>query len=396
MNSFEYLDNDFLPIGADAFAQEEIARPQTTYLKDVWRSFKKRKTAVFGLAVVCIMIVMVIFGPMMNEFNYYTNDYDHINQAPDAVHWFGTDELGRDLWTRVWVGGRVSLLIAVVATIIPYIIGMTVGGISGYIGGKVDMVIMRIVDILMGIPSMIYNILLMIVLGSGNISTLIIAFTITGWLGSARSTRGLVLQLKERDFVMASQTLGASPLRIIFKHLLPNTLGIAVVGMASSIPGIINLVAYGAAGATDAASAQPVAADILTAHPEIDIMMSETDSLCPGIFQECIQHGRVPGKDILIVCGADSADYTLEKIKSGEYLAVGNNAPYYTGEGIIQLIKDILDGKVDGNNLPATSYTPTYAVTPDNIDEVWDGQAAFAAMSDWQVQTIPEYNEANK
>lgn len=239
MNSFEYLDNDFLPIGADAFAQEEIARPQTTYLKDVWRSFKKRKTAVFGLAVVCFMILMVIFGPMMNDFNYYTNDYDHINEAPNVIHWFGTDELGRDLWTRVWVGGRVSLLIAVVATIIPYIIGMTVGGISGYIGGKVDMVIMRIVDVLMGIPSMIYNILLMIVLGSGNISTLIIAFTITGWLGSARSTRGLVLQLKERDFVMASQTLGASPLRIIFKHLLPNTLGIAVVGMASSIPGII-------------------------------------------------------------------------------------------------------------------------------------------------------------
>lgn len=239
MNSFEYLENDFLPVGADAFAQEEIARPQTTYLKDVWRSFKKRKTAVFGLAVVCIMIVMVLIGPMMNEFNYYTNDYDHINEAPSAVHWFGTDELGRDLWTRVWIGGRVSLLIAVVATIIPYIIGMTVGGISGYIGGKVDMVIMRIVDILMGIPSMIYNILLMIVLGSGNISTLIIAFTITGWLGSARSTRGLVLQLKERDFVMASQTLGASSLRIIFKHLLPNTMGIAVVGMASSIPSII-------------------------------------------------------------------------------------------------------------------------------------------------------------
>lgn len=236
---FEYLEHDFDAVGSDAFAQEEIARPQTTYLKDVWRSFRKRKTAVFGLVVVCVMILMVIVGPMMNEFNYYSNDYDHLNQAPDAVHWFGTDELGRDLWTRVWIGGRISLLIAVIATIIPYVIGMTVGGISGYIGGKVDMVIMRIVDVLMGIPGMIYNILLMIVLGSGNISTLIIAFTITGWLGSARSTRGLVLQLKERDFVMASQTLGASPLRIIFKHLLPNTMGIAVVGMASSIPGII-------------------------------------------------------------------------------------------------------------------------------------------------------------
>jgi oligopeptide transport system permease protein len=238
-SNFEYLSNDFEQLPADAFSREEIARPQTTYLKDVWRSFRKRKTAVFGLVVVCIMIVMVLVGPMMNEFNYYTNDYDSINQAPNAVHWFGTDELGRDMWTRIWVGGRVSLLIAVIATIIPYVIGMTVGGISGYIGGKVDMVIMRIIDIMMGIPSMIYNILLMIVLGSGNISTLVIAFTLTGWMGSARTTRGLVLQLKERDFVMASQTLGASPLRIIFRRLLPNTMGIAVVGMASSIPGII-------------------------------------------------------------------------------------------------------------------------------------------------------------
>lgn len=236
---FTYLEDDFLPLPADAFDQEEIARPQTTYLKDVWRSFRKRPTAVVGLVFVCVMIAMVLAGPAMNEFNYYSNDYDVINQGPNAVHWFGTDELGRDMWTRVWVGGRISLLIAVVATIIPYLIGMTVGGISGYIGGRVDMVIMRIIDVLMGIPSMIYNILLMIVLGSGNISTLIIAFTITGWMGAARTTRGLVLQLKERDFVMASQTLGASPLRVIFRHLLPNTMGIAVVGMASSIPNII-------------------------------------------------------------------------------------------------------------------------------------------------------------
>ena len=101
------------------------------------------------------------------------------------------------------------------------------------------MIIMRIVDILMGIPDMIYNILLIIVMGSGNISTLVIAFSITGWLSSARSTRGLVLQLKTREFVMASQTLGASTSRIIWRHLIPNTLGISVVGMTMSIPGII-------------------------------------------------------------------------------------------------------------------------------------------------------------
>ena len=116
---------------------------------------------------------------------------------------------------------------------------MVVGGISGYVGGAVDMIIMRVVDILMGIPSMIYNILLIMVMGSGNISTLIIAFTITGWLGAARSTRGMVLQIKEREFIMASETLGASRLRVIFSHLLPNTLGITVVGMTMMIPSVI-------------------------------------------------------------------------------------------------------------------------------------------------------------
>lgn len=166
---------------------------------------------------------------------------------------------------------------------------------------------------------------------------------------------------------------------------------------SASIPGIINLVGYGAAGATDAASAQPIAADFFTAHPDVNLMFSETDSLCPAIYQEAIQHGLVPGKDVLIACGADSADYTLEKIKSGEYLAVGVNCPYYTGEGVIQLIKRILDNPdFDANNLPATCYTPTYCVGAENIDEVWDGEAAFAAMQTWEVMTIDEYNAANK
>ena len=230
---------DFTPLDADAFSGEEMTRPETTYLKDVWRSLRKRKTAIASLIVLALLVVMVLFGPMMNEYNFYTNDYSAANQGPSAAHWFGTDTLGRDLWTRVWVGGRVSLLIAILATIIPYAIGMLVGGVSGYFGGKVDMFIMRLIDVLMGIPSLIYDILLIMVLGSGSISTLVLAFTITGWLGSARTTRGLVLQLKEREFVMASTTLGASPMRIILRHLLPNTLGIIVVGMTMTIPSVI-------------------------------------------------------------------------------------------------------------------------------------------------------------
>ncbi|HPJ01553.1 MAG TPA: ABC transporter permease [Candidatus Limiplasma sp.] len=226
-------------LNPDLLQTEEMVRPQTTYLKDVWRTFKKRKTALVSAIILVLLVLLVLFGPMMNPYNYYSNDYTAINSAPSAQHWFGTDTLGRDLWTRVWVGGRVSLLIAILATLFPFAIGMVMGGISGYFGGKVDMIMMRTIDILMGIPTMIYNILLIVVMGSGNISTLIIAFTLTGWMGSARSARGMVLQIKAREFVMASETLGASPVRIIFRHLLPNTMGIMVVGITLTIPMII-------------------------------------------------------------------------------------------------------------------------------------------------------------
>ena len=228
---------DALPQGT--LDQEKIARKKTTYLKDVWRNFKKNKPAGVSLFVMAVMLFFVLFGPMMNEFNYYSNDYNCVNQAPNAVHWFGTDNLGRDLWTRVWAGGRVSLLIAILATLIPEVIGMAIGGISGYIGGKLDMFIMRAIDVLMGIPSLIYMILLMVVMGSGNIATLVIAMSITGWMSAARSTRGLVLQLKTREFVVASETMGASPAWIIAKRLIPNTLGIRVVSITMSLPSAI-------------------------------------------------------------------------------------------------------------------------------------------------------------
>ena len=232
-------EDDLQMLDKRSLDDERMARPETTYFKDVWRNFRKRKTALVSLVILLILVFMVLFGPMMTKYNFYSNDYTAANQGPSAAHWFGTDTLGRDLWTRVWVGGRVSLLIAILATLIPYFIGMVIGGISGYIGGAFDMITMRIIDILMGIPGMIYDILLIMVLGSGNISTLIIAFSLTGWFGAARSTRGMVLQIKERDFVRASEALGASKWRVIFSHLLPNTLGISVVGMTMMIPSII-------------------------------------------------------------------------------------------------------------------------------------------------------------
>lgn len=222
----------------------QTMRKQTNYWQDVWRNFKKRKTAMVSLVVISVMILLVLFGPTIKGGDYISNDYSQINSPPSSEHWFGTDALGRDLWTRVWVGGRVSLLIAVLATIIPYIFGMLIGGISGYIGGKLDMFIMRMIDVLMGIPSLIYMILLMMVFGTGNILTLIIAMSVTGWMSAARIVRGLVLQMKSREFILASETLGVPTSKIIIKHLIPNSLGILIVSMTMSIPSNIYYEAF--------------------------------------------------------------------------------------------------------------------------------------------------------
>lgn len=238
-NCIEFYEDDFEPLPQDTLEADCIVRKPTTYAKDVWRSFRQNKVAFVSLFVMGVMVLFVIFGPMLTDYDYRTNDYSILNQTPSAEHWFGTDNLGRDIWTRLWQGGRVSLLLALIATIIPEVIGWIIGGISGYFGGKLDMIIMRIIDILSGIPSMIFTILLIVVMGSGNMWTLVLAFSITGWLGSARYTRGRILQLKSMEYVMAAKTLGASSARIIFRHLIPNTLNISVISIAMGIPSII-------------------------------------------------------------------------------------------------------------------------------------------------------------
>lgn len=161
----------------------------------------------------------------------------------DTYFWIGTDTLGRDQWTRLWEGTRVSLIIAFVAAAIDLVIGVAYGGISGFYGGRVDNVLQRIVEILVGIPNLVIILLMMLVLQPGIIS-IVIALTITGWTGMARIVRGEVLKVKSQEFVLAARTLGTSNGTIIRKHLVPNISGIIIINTMFTIPGAIFFEAF--------------------------------------------------------------------------------------------------------------------------------------------------------
>ena len=163
---------------------------------------------------------------------------------------------------------------------------------------------------------------------------------------------------------------------------------------SGKINGIMNLLGYEAAGATDANSGQDAAGKLLTRYPKMNLLFADTDSLSPGVLQEIEQRGLVPGTDIMVATGADGADYNLKNILAGKVIATGTNAPYYTGEGVIEIIHMILDG-YDANNLPASSYTPTYCVNVDNINQYYDPNLEFAPAVPWNVMTIDEYNTFN-
>ncbi len=191
-----------------------------------------------SVAVLLLITLMAIFAPMLSPYDYATQDIFAVNKGPSAEHWFGTDTLGRDIFTRCWIGARVSLTIALVATIINVLIGILYGGVSGYFGGKVDLIMMRGVEIIYTIPDLLWVILLMVIMGSG-LNTIIIAIAITGWGSMARLVRGQILQMKSSEYVMASQTLGGRFSHIIAKHMIPNIMGPIIIDLTFSIPSAI-------------------------------------------------------------------------------------------------------------------------------------------------------------
>lgn len=228
----------FKVLGYDAENADIIVRPNLTYWQDAWRRLKQNKVAMFSMILLVIIILMCIIGPWISPHKFSVQDTDKMNISPNSEYWFGTDNLGRDLFSRLWIGGRVSITIGIIGTIIEVVIGCIYGGISGYFGGKVDDIMMRIVEILISIPYMLIVIILSIFLGKGMMS-LLIALCITGWTSMARMVRGQVMQLKQSEYVLAAQALGADPKRVIFKHLIPNTIGIIIVYMTFDIPSFI-------------------------------------------------------------------------------------------------------------------------------------------------------------
>ncbi len=215
-----------------------IVRPSLTYWQDAWIRFKRNKIAMVCLTVLIIYVALAIIGPYLTPYDFKTNNAAESDVFPNMKHWFGTDQLGRDLWARTWMGARVSLFIGFLVATLNCILGIFVGGVSGYFGGKVDMVIMRIIDVLYGIPMLIVAILVMVVLGSG-VPSLVIAMITIGWIGPARFVRGQILQMKNQEFIQAAKVLGASSMRIIWMHLIPNMLGLLITNLTMAVPNAI-------------------------------------------------------------------------------------------------------------------------------------------------------------
>jgi len=232
-------------VGSNAAESEGISRPSTSYWKDAMHRLSKNKAAMACLIIIVVITLSSIIIPWVSP---YTMSEQHLTHtyAPmgfkDSVdghlHLFGTDTLGRDIFTRIWHGARISLFISFTAVFVNFIVGIIYGGISGYLGGAVDNVMMRIIEVINGIPYLIIVVLLMMIIPPG-VYTMVIAYAAVGWTGMARLVRGQIMSLKQQDYVVAAKVMGAKPSRIIGKHLLPNTLSIVIVNITLAIPSAI-------------------------------------------------------------------------------------------------------------------------------------------------------------
>ena len=215
----------------------------TSPRQDAWRRLKKNKVAMFGLVVLGVLIVLSILGPWITPYSYSEQNLELGPSAPSPAHWLGSDLFGRDLLTRILYGSRVSLAVGVIASFVALIIGVSWGAVAGYLGGRIDVLMMRTVDVLYALPFTIFIILLMVVFGN-NIILLFLAIGAVEWLTMARIVRGQVLHVKQQGFVEAAVSLGLSRFQIITQHVLPNVLGPVIVYTTLTIPNVILLESF--------------------------------------------------------------------------------------------------------------------------------------------------------
>ena len=230
-------------MSTDQIAHLTDAEDGASLWHDAWLRLRKNRAAVTGGAILLVMVVLAILTPWIAPYGYEAQNLDLGATPPSASHWLGTDIFGRDLLTQILYGGRISLAVGFIATAVALVIGVTWGAIAGYVGGRVDSVMMRFVDILYALPFMIFIILLMVVFGR-NILLLFLAIGAVEWLTMARIMRTQVQSLRQQEFVEAAVSLGVSPFAIIFKHIIPNALGPIIVYTTLTIPSVMLLEAF--------------------------------------------------------------------------------------------------------------------------------------------------------
>ena len=227
----------FKVVGGRFDESDKLSKKQVSFWKEVFYRFSHNKLALVGLVLLVIIGAMAIFVPFLSPYTYEQN-VGLYNAAPSAAHWFGTDDLARDIFVRVWQGARISLFIGLTAAIIDLIIGVLWGSIAGLAGGRVDNIMMRIADVLTAVPYLLVVIILLVVMEPGLVP-MIIALSITGWVNMARIVRSEVLSIKNQEYVLAARTLGANKWHLIKRHLIPNAMGAILVTMTLTIPSAI-------------------------------------------------------------------------------------------------------------------------------------------------------------
>ena len=214
----------------------------TSLWRDAWKRLRKNHMAVASIVVVSSLALACIVGPPLLKisfnYDYEAQDLDYGAQPPSLAHWFGTDFHGRDLFTRSLYGGRVSLTVGVLAALVSATVGTLYGAASGFLGGRIDALMMRIVDVLYSLPYMFLVIILVTIFGK-NLLLVFLVLGLVGWLMTARIVRGQVLSIKEREFVRAARSVGVSGPMIVLRHLIPNTLGPILVYFTLTIPAMI-------------------------------------------------------------------------------------------------------------------------------------------------------------